>query len=358
MTIRVLYDGYPLIYAPESPAALHLWALLARLPDEVEPVVALPEDAPVWLPADLSTHIVSSSPAARDPRKWAGRVLGAVQEQVGARLVHLTHDQLPFSGAQGWVISPAKMGVARKAHKGFLGTLREALSVGGMVQAGAIAYPEEIPRPEGDNAVMLPTVVHPDFVPNDDLPDLASDDPIPEMFVLYHGPQDARTLRFLMDLWTWAAGPVGEAFPLVMVGLSSDAQVRVRAMADELSFGETVLFTPPQTPPQLAMLYQRASAVLHPADASPWGSALVHGLACARPIVGLETPRNSAIVGSGAYLTALNTREMGAALLSVLVMDDEVGRNLSAAAEKRATTWNQRGFGSKLLTLYERVLGV
>ena len=40
--LRVLYDGWSLAFAPNSPQALHLLALLAHLPPEVQPRVTVP----------------------------------------------------------------------------------------------------------------------------------------------------------------------------------------------------------------------------------------------------------------------------------------------------------------------------
>jgi len=40
--LPILYDGWSLLYEPNAPAALHLLALLASLPSEVEAHLALP----------------------------------------------------------------------------------------------------------------------------------------------------------------------------------------------------------------------------------------------------------------------------------------------------------------------------
>jgi len=54
--MRVLYDGWPLIHNPLSPQALHLLAILAYLPEEISPIVAIPQTLPAWM-GDIQTHI-------------------------------------------------------------------------------------------------------------------------------------------------------------------------------------------------------------------------------------------------------------------------------------------------------------
>ena len=42
----VLYDGWPLVFAPNNPAALHLLAVLAQHPPGFAAHLALPDAAP------------------------------------------------------------------------------------------------------------------------------------------------------------------------------------------------------------------------------------------------------------------------------------------------------------------------
>ncbi len=55
-----------------------------------------------------------------------------------------------------------------------------------------------------------PTLPIPGFLP-----------PLPETFILYHGPYDSSTVERLLSAWTWGAGALGELYPLVLLGAKS-----------------------------------------------------------------------------------------------------------------------------------------
>ena len=70
--VRILYDGWPIVRRPYSPAALHLRALLAYLPPQVEAIVALPAPLSGALEhARAHTHPTSNTGYAH--LKWEQR---------------------------------------------------------------------------------------------------------------------------------------------------------------------------------------------------------------------------------------------------------------------------------------------
>ena len=201
-------------------------------------------------------------------------------------------------------------------------------------------------------------MVHPAFIPKEqffpvEIPGVA----LPENFLLYHGPQRTRVLQRTVKAWTWSAGSIGEVYPLVMLGLGEAARREVNSMVKKLNLEGTVFVMSSTSPDYFPRLYQRASAVFHPATVSPWGGAVRHALACGVPVVGIETSLNNALVGSAAYLVhAHETREMGAGLISVVVRE-EVRERLKKAALERASGWATGNFGEKLVQAYEVVIG-
>jgi glycosyltransferase involved in cell wall biosynthesis len=263
-------------------------------------------------------------------------------------------------------------------------------------RARAILIPNDTPLPQGFSSPggagqvhALSPIVHPDFTPLDH-PDLSTegkslglgptagngsqhvqrlgelsertsleelrDLDVPETFVLYHGPSGRAALHHLLQAWNWAAGPIGDYYPLLLVGLGDGERSIFHEIADKADLGDTVRALPPLSPPALARLVQTCSAVFHPAPASPWSGSVRHALACGKPLVAAETPLTSAMVGAAAYLIPRgDPRALGAAIISVIV-EEQLAKQLSDAAARRAAAWDRAAFGIQLVSLYEEIL--
>src|SRR5512133_3435006 len=156
--IRVLYDGWPLVYAPASGPATHLLELLETLPSFVEPWLALPgeiEAPQPWL--HLLIEPIQNGPAGR--LRWEQAALSALARRCSAHLLHTNSPSAPLLNAVPCVISPAEKPAAPLPGLG--GRLREALGRGGAADA-CILWPEDLPdAPPG--AVLLPPYVHSAF---------------------------------------------------------------------------------------------------------------------------------------------------------------------------------------------------
>lgn len=358
-SLRILYDGWPLARQPDSPAALHLLAILAHLPETVEPVLALPEQAPPWAPAAVEHHVAPAGETPGDRLRWEQRTLPELAGRLAADLLHLTRETPSLMHGEKTVVSPAGYGPPGRARQGWRGRLRGALAAGGMARARAVFWPDDIPPPATlPRAVRLPPVVHPGFEAREHFfpPDIPGIE-LPGSYVLYHGPQDTATLRRGLEAWTWPANPIGEAYPLVMIGLGKAARGEVQRLVERLDLRGTVMVLPPVPPGWIPALYQAAAAVFHPAEESPWGGALRHGLACGKPVVSLATARNVRLVGPAAYLAeARDTRRLGAEIIGVVVKEP-LAKRLQEAALERSRGWNAAGWGEALARGYERVLG-
>lgn len=387
--LRVLYDGWPLLRQPAGPAALHLRTLLALAPDGVEAIVALPGEPPPGL-GKIAFHVLPTPEAPRHRLAWEQRHLPRLARTLGAHLLHTTSPRPPLFGRPLSVVSPAEFvepenSTAFESESIARGLplaerLRAAMGRGGLARARAIFWPADLPRPNLPAPLIpLPPAVHPDFAP---APAAAPPShlelqpppaqggaavvrasageppawPLPESYVLYHGPPDEPCLLRLLEAWSWAAGPIGASCPLLVLGVDEAARPALAGLLGRFDLGDSVQAVPELSPEAIPRLYQGCTALFHPAPLVPWGNALRHALACGKPVVAAESELAGALVGPAAYLApAGEPRALGAALITVVV-EEEVANRLSQAARQRAAAWDAAGFGQALLSAYWEVL--
>lgn len=357
--IKALYDGWPLVRQPESTAARHLLTILAHLPDEIDAVVALPEEAPDWLPENAAAVVHPMTNNDRARLLWEQRVLANVAAEVGANLVHTTSTNPPLISAVPVMVSPTGFGTEERTQRSLSARLRAALGQGGVARASAMLWPSDLPALESSPRIIeLPPVVHPDFTP---IPFGEQQSPvipgleIPETYTLYHGPGTEKTLRSMLKAWTWAAGPIGAYYPLLLLGLTAGGRAVAKKLIREYGLHETVQIMPQIQLKHQTLLYQNCSALYHTALVSPWGGPVRNALACARPVVAFEHARMDALTGSAAFLVPEDDlRAFGAAMISV-VIKESIFEALSEAAEKRASAWRSSSFGKDLARVYREV---
>jgi glycosyltransferase involved in cell wall biosynthesis len=359
-TLTILYDGWPLVYEPNRPAALHLYALLACLPASIQAVLALPGELadPLALPASVQIEYKPTTDNPKARLSWEQRRLPELARRHGAQLVHLTHAHPALFNTPNTMISPTSPVSQRERPSSLPGRLRAAVSAGGMSQAAGVFWPQDLPLPDRRGRYHpLPPMVHPDFSPqavNAISPPAAFT--LPETFVLYHGPFDVTTLERLLSAWTWGAGALGQLYPLVLLGAQPIDKEEISRLARTFEVDD-VLHTLPLIPlADIPFIYRACTALFHPAAPTPWGGAIRHALACGKPVVALESAVTDALVGPAAYLVpAGETRSLGAALITVIV-ETEVADRLASAAVKRSARWHDPSFGAALDAAYRQVL--
>lgn len=367
ISIRVLYDGWPLITQPNSPSALHLRAILAQLPEQVEALVALPDE--LSLGGDVATAIqpTPNSPCGR--LRWEQLVLPRIRRRLEADLLHLTSPGVPLLAGAKNLVSPCGYSSSwsdvqhpqgEGQHKSFWERLRLAAAAGGLARLEATLWPDDLPAPTQAGQVhALPPSVHPDFIPgksDHQAGDHTAALELPDTYLLYHGPGDPDSLYRLILAWRWAAAHIGTYHPLLVTGLKSTAQAYLQALLEQSNFGDTVQITSATTAEMLVPLYQGCTALFHPAPVSPWGGAVRRALACGKPVVAAEGALASALVGPAAYLAPMDDpRALGAALITVVV-EEEVAGDLAKAAGERAGGWEMQGFGARLVEVYEAIV--
>ncbi|MBN1667146.1 MAG: glycosyltransferase [Anaerolineales bacterium] len=352
--IRVLYDGWALVDQPLSSPAIHLWEILTQLPGTVRAVLALPADPPPWLPANIEVQVCATAKTPAGQLRWEQRTLPRLAHQVRADLLHLTHSHAPLFASLPVVVSPTEYAGRQSglAGPGLAARWRAALVAGARARPHTTLWPLDLPAPARPGPVIrfpFPAAPQVDR-------DQRQEPALPETFVLYHGPCDPDSLVHLMDVWSWANAPLGEDYPLVLLGLPPAR----RAWLENWLAGQglqTYLYIPEAlSPSDISLVYQRSSLLLHPAALTPWGDPLQRALSAGRPIVAAESDWADARVGPAAYLVpADDARGLGAACLT-LIAQENVAAELAAAARQRSAGWEKQSYAAALEQLYRGLL--
>ncbi len=359
--MRVLYDGWDVAYAPNSPASLHLFDLLSQRPAGIESLVALPAagGGAGWLPEGVEVEVFPLENTTANRLRWEQRILPRLARAHAADLLHLMSASPALFGAPPTVISPTSFtGEPPVPRLGATARLRLALARGAHGPRQLVLWPDDLALPHMLGRVEpLPPLVPPDFNPSEaPLREHLRRLGLPASYVLYHGPKEALTLRWLLSAWSWVISALGDQIPLVLLGCTPQDVADLMPQLRGLRLGKSIYPLPPQRPDVVASLYRGSAAVFHPLGSVPWGGALRYALACAKPIVALETSISDALTGPAAYLVKeRDTRLLGAALLTVLV-EDEVAASLREAALERIRAWTWGDFGAALEDAYRKVL--
>ncbi len=147
-------------------------------------------------------------------------------------------------------------------------------------------------------------------------------------------------LPLLLAAWSWVEGSMGDSVPLVLVGLSREAQEDAEAWSRRLHMDPGALwFLNEPRLEDLPGLYRGATLFLHPGE-SETGQELRWALATGCAIAGVEDPATAAIVEQAAYLTAPgDARSLGSAILTLLV-EEEMAALLRRKALLRARAYH------------------
>lgn len=338
---------------------MHLRTLLSACPEQILPILALPAESHLALPEGVEIEIRARKNTPRDGLAWEQSDLPALAEAHGAATIHSTRRIGALLGNTPWLVSPCESG--RSAHNGgILSRLRAALAAGGYARARGIFWPDDLASlaPNAPPEIfMLPAVLDPpgfsESLNDDALRDLV----LPETYVLYDGPANQRGLRRALDAWTWAAGPIGEYYPLLMYNLPAEARTQVASYRSEFELGETVRLLADISARQLGALYRGATVVFSPALGPAWGNPLRRALAAGKPVVGIEERATAALLGPAGYLIPpSDLRRLGAAVITVIV-EEQVAESLSQAAIQRASNLRKGAFAARLAQLYAQILG-
>lgn len=367
-THRVLYDGWALTRQPNGHAALHLLTMLELHPPDFQALVALP--APPMHPLPETVEILQQ-PMADTPTnrlRWEQHILPRMAVERCAHLLHQTAGSPPLWSKVPCLVSPAAFSQhglfeeSRGLRSTWVERLRQAAGWGGLARNATLLWPEDLPPIELDSPTrMLPGVVHPLFQPAEDGAGGAQErfrsltgKALPETYILYYGPAGEADFERLFSAWSWAAGPIGEYYPLVLAGSAGHSAV---ILTEKNSLAGSVRLLPELPVAALAALYQGSSLLFHPAEVPAWGDPVRMALACGKPVVALDTPRCAALVGPAAYLAPYDDsgRALGAALLSVVV-EESLSASLGEAALRRTANVDSRLYTAALENIYRAMI--
>jgi hypothetical protein len=351
--VSILYDGRPLVDNPNSPAALHLLALLETTAGlDKTAAVALPGESRHGLPPAAQVYTLPNPSGSIF--QWEQRLVPGLANRLGVDWVHSVGAGAALLGRQRALYSPAGWVAAPQLGGGLRRRVSQAMGQGGQARARWL-WPEDLPAPPRPNRLFTPL---PPTAPQCFYEEHGGCGPtrldglsLPQAYVLAHTPEDEVSLQAVLKAWTWVAPAMGEYYPLVMVGLSETGRRRFDHLVAAYQLSGTARPAPPLSLSSLAALYQGCSLLFHPGPTSVWGDPLYLGLAAGCPIVSGDTPAVASVVGQAAYLaSATDARQLGAAVLSVLV-EESLAEQLRAAARRRAQSWG--GFDAAYLAVLE-----
>jgi hypothetical protein len=349
-SLNVLYDGWPLAHAPNSAAAIHLLTILELSGGAVDAHVALPAEAPAWLPPDAHAHV---HPARNEPRgrlRWQQNHLPALADELDCALIHSTANGVPLRAGRPALVSPAAEN--GETDGGFWGRVGGALGAGGASQAITL-YPSDLRDFAPQGARLLPPVAHPAFYSKaDGIPASAGLAVYPGEFILAHVPGDAHTLRKVMDTWSWSAKALAHSHPLVFAHLHPEGRASVERLARQYEVSDSVQYLPALSPNDLAAVYQRCTAVYHPTVPSPWGDAVRLGIAAGKPVVSYAQAEMAAMMGPAGFLVAdEGARKLGGQVIAITVKHN-IAADLERSARQHAAGWDGAVFAEALLSVY------
>lgn len=362
----VLYDGWPLVYAPASPAALHLLELIEALPVEFSACLALPGElnpavaAEIHAPRsngpsgerrpapDIALQLSPNTPTGRI--HWEQRILPSIAGKVGARALHTTSLYPPLACPVPVVVSPVEdFQPRREREAGLARRLRASLGRGGMSQVSAVLWPADFPAPSQAMAVFkVAAHTHSAFRVAQPRPD-----GLPEQYLYAPAPLDSAGMELLAAAWSWVSAGLGEEWVLLAGNLSERELEHLRALSREAGASGPVESVAPVSPAEQSAVFQYAGAALIVASPRPWADAFLHALVCACPVIAEETRPADARIGPAGYLTPPgDARAFGAAALTVVV-EEEVSAQLARSAQERINTWRSETFSDSLAAVYK-----
>jgi glycosyltransferase involved in cell wall biosynthesis len=226
-----------------------------------------------------------------------------------------------------------------------------------MARLSGLIWPEDLPAPGISTPIYR--------LPAEPVPDEGDASPwslllaehldLPETYVLAPCAPAEPYLRRLLDAWSWAAGAIGEQYPLCIMGLAGKSLEAFMILLNGYTLGESVKVLPPLHPGAVPALVQGSAAVFHPGPLPPWGSIARLALAYGKPLTASESPLADALAGPAAYLVReTNPRLLGAALISV-ILEQELAQRLAQSGRERAARWDTARFSETIFETYRAV---
>jgi glycosyltransferase involved in cell wall biosynthesis len=303
------------------------------------------------------------------------RSFPAAVANVSADIAHVPYWGPPLSSPARLVVSVLDViALALPEYRGgLLGSLYTSLAAAGAKGAGHILTLSEASKQDIIKHLNLPPeMITPTLLAADDRfsphPDPERDEAVrrkydlPDEFALYFGGFDVRkNVNSLLLAWTYVGQPLGEHVPLVLAGRpphkwGSRRFPDMPKYARQLKIEDYLIWTGEIAENEKASLYRLAKVVVFPSLYEGFGLPVLEAMACGTPVVAGNVSSIPEVAGEAAYLVdPENAREMGGAILALLVQED-LHQHMSNMARGHATQFSWRKTALGTLSVYEKVM--
>lgn len=348
--MRVLLDGWQLVYNPLSAAAFHALEILEIRSEEVELVLALPAQKPAWLTEDVRVFELIRPCSAFNHLRWVQIDVPRIARQVKAEIIHSVQAAAPLFASQSLIYSPTDRLRGENFRRTFWERLDEASGWGGASRAVLMDR----------KAVFEPKEPKVDFEQVDKPIRQTFSCLITDFFSIPHSPYflyqsfgDWERLQFLLQLWSKTTAHLGDQSSLAIICVDFEEKERIEAHSSP-EFLQTLQLYVDVTPPQGLALLREATAVIQLEDEPLWGGMASRAIGQGVPVVGFEIPSLDNAIGEAGYLVPEGDERTLSAALMTLIVEEEVLQNLRAKAQQQARRWAQELFREGLLRLYRQ----
>jgi len=378
--MRIALNGWFLAHHAHTGTSQYLRALLEWLP-QVAPQhqysVVVPSSGTVLAPPGHTIHLytVPCGASHLDKVRFEQWLFPRACGKLRADVAHVPHWAPPLRSPAPIVVTIHDLipNLLPEYQSGRLARLYFALVTAATAGASLVLADSEASRDDILRELRLPEdkvrtiylAAGPQYTAKGDW---QVDDPIKQKYgvedgyVLYLGGFDARkNLRALLSAWTWAAGPIGQGYPLVIggqlpqldptpptaLGASGRSGGRLfedyPALAKELGIADTVKFIGPVAEADKPALYRGASVFVYPSRYEGFGLPPLEAMACGVPVVASDAASLPEVIGNAGYLIAPDdTRSLGASIITCVV-EQSVAENLRARglAQAKKFSWEK-----------------
>ncbi len=184
---------------------------------------------------------------------------------------------------------------------------------------------------------------------------------LPDEFVLYLGGYDVRkNIHTLLKAYTYVRDGTGTQYPLVLAGQLPEKHsprfANVPRLIDEMNLRDVVHIVGWIDEGDKPALYRLASCFVFPSRYEGFGLPVLEAMACGTPVVATATSSIPEIVGDAGFLIQPDdARGMAGAIVALMVQDD-LRRDLSAKALRRAAQFSWDRTAAETLAVYEQAV--
>lgn len=376
--MKIALNGW-FVDQPHTGSGQYLWALLQFLPlvqPDCELLVLVPAQAQLP-PAPANCRWVTLPAAQSNFKKVQFEQLWVPQRaaQLGADVLHIPYWAPPLRSRVPFVVTVHDIiPLLLPEHRGTLpAVLYTSLVAAATRGAGHVIADSHSARLDILEHLRLPAAqvstihlgVGRTYRPNPlrkGIAEIRARYQLPPEYLLYLGGFHKRkNVHHLLGAWTWAAGALGENYPLVVAGRLPKPDGKLfydlPRLAQELEITASVNFCGAIDEADKPALYQGATAFIFPSTYEGFGLPPLEAMACGVPTVTTDKSSLPEVVGSAAYLVPdpTDTRQLAAAMIG-LTVDAALHTDLKIRGLQQASQFSWRKTANQTMLVYQQVL--